>query len=163
MVAIGALVLLTVWTLLSAQWSGTPTRTVHEYQRTLLYLLAFSLLACLPNGTSNVRWLIRVVAIALGVATVAGLAARLDPALAQALSAPADERLSWPLGYWNGLGLAGALAIIACLHVSSDLAEARVARVLAAAAVPALAVALFLTLSRGRSSRASSGSSSGWS
>lgn len=149
MVAIGALVLLTVWTLVSAQWSGTPTRTLHEYQRTLLYLLAFFLLACLPNGTGNVRWLIRVVAIALGVATLAGLAARLDPALGQALSAPADERLSWPLGYWNALGLAGSLAIIACLHVSSDLAEPRAARVLAAAAVPALAVAVFLTLSRG--------------
>ena len=149
MLAVAALVLLTVWTLVSAEWSGTPTRTLQEYQRALLYLLCFGLFACLPNGTGNARWLIRVIAIALGAATLAGLATRLDPALGAALSAPGDERLSWPLGYWNALGLAGALAIIACLHLSSDLAEPRVARVVAAAAIPALAAAVLLTLSRG--------------
>ena len=149
MVALGALILLAMWTLASAQWSGTPTRSIHDYQRTVLYLLCFALFALLPSATANARWLIRIVTVALGVATLAGLAARLEPSLGEALSAPVDERLSWPLGYWNALGLAGALSIIGCLHLSSDLDEPRAARILAAAATPALAVAVFLTLSRG--------------
>ncbi len=149
MVGVGALVLLTTWTLVSAEWSGTPTRTLHDYQRTLLYLSCFTLFACLPYGSANARWMIRMIAVAFGAATLMGLATRLDPSLGEALSAPADERLSWPLGYWNALGLAGAFAILACLHVSSDLEEPRAARVMAAAAIPALAVAVFLTLSRG--------------
>ena len=148
-VSMGALLLLTVWTLASGEWSGAPARTLNEYQRALLYLLAFSLFASLGGALGNARWLLRTVAVTLGGATLVGLAARLDPALGEALSAPADERLSWPVGYWNALGLAGSLALIACVHMSSDLDEPRPARVLAAAAVPALAVAVLLTLSRG--------------
>ena len=148
-VGIGALVLLTAWTLVSGAWSEAPTRTLHDYQRTLLYSLTFGLFACLGGSAGNARWLLRSLALALGAATVVGLAARLDPALGEALSARVDERLSWPLGYWNALGLAGALSAIVCLHLSSDLKEARATRVVAAAAVPALATAVFLSLSRG--------------
>ena len=145
----GALTLFAIWTLVSATWSDAPARALIEFNRALLYLAAFVLTASLAGGRANARWLIRVVALALGVAALAALLSRLEPGLSAEAASQAGERLGWPLGYWNALGLAGAMATIACLHLSSDLREPRLVRVLAAAAVPALVVTIYLTLSRG--------------
>ena len=148
-VAAGALTLLAIWTLASATWSHSPARAMIEFNRTLLYLAVFLLTACLPGGSVNARRLVRVVALALGAAALAGLLSRLDVAFSgEGLGDPGD-RLGWPLGYWNALGLAAAMASIACLHLSSDLRERAVVRVFAAGAVPALVVTIYLTLSRG--------------
>ncbi len=148
-VTAGALTLFAIWTLVSATWSEAPARALIEFNRALLYLAAFLLTSCLVGGRANARWLMRVVALALGAAVLAALLSRLEPGLSAEAARHAGERLGWPLGYWNALGLAGAFATIACLHLSSDLREARLVRVLAAAAVPALLVTIYLTLSRG--------------
>lgn len=148
-VTAGALTLLAIWTLASATWSHAPARAMIEFNRTLLYLVVFLLIACLPGGSVNGRWLIRMVALALGAAVLAGLLSRLDAAFGAEALRDGGDRLGWPLGYWNALGLAGALACIACLHLSSDLRERAFVRVLAAGVVPALVVTIYLTLSRG--------------
>ena len=148
-VSAGALTCFAVWTLASATWSDAPARALIEYNRTLLYLGAFLLAACLAGGRANARWLIRGTAVALGAAVLAGLLGRLDPGFSAEAAASAGQRLNWPLGYWNALGLAGVLASLACMHLSSDLQERPAVRVVAAAAVPALIVAIYITLSRG--------------
>jgi O-antigen ligase len=58
------------------------------------------------------------------------------------------ERLSFPLTYWNAMGLLSALAILACVHLASSGREPRWARAAAAAATPLLAATLLLTYSR---------------
>ena len=148
-VGAGALTLFAIWTLVSATWSDSPARALIEFNRALLYLAGFLLTAFLAGGRANARWLVRGVAVVLGAAVLAGLISRLDPGFSAEAARHAGERLGWPLGYWNALGLAGALATIACLHLSSDLREHRVVRVIAAAAVPALVGTIYLTLSRG--------------
>lgn len=147
--AAGAFMLLAIWTLISATWSHAPARALMEFDRVLLYLAAFMLMACLPQSRANARWLVRCTTLALATAVLAGLLGRLAPGLGWQAALEAQGRLTWPLGYWNALGLAGALAGVGCLHLSSDLHEPRSVRVVAAALVPALAVAVYLTLSRG--------------
>ncbi len=147
--AAGALTLLAIWTLISANWSQAPGRALVEFDRALLYLAVFLLMASLSASRMNARWMIRLAAVALGAAVLAGLVSRLEPGFSAEAARQAGDRLGWPLGYWNALGLAGALAGVACLHLASDLQEPRPVRVLAAAAVPALMVTIYLTLSRG--------------
>ncbi len=56
-----------------------------------------------------------------------------------------NERLSYPVTYWNTLGLLAALGIVLAFHLSCSLSERRVVRVLAAGVLPLLAVTLFFT------------------
>src|SRR5688572_26924247 len=57
--------------------------------------------------------------------------------------------MSYPLGYWNPVGVLAAVGIILCGHLASSTRDPWAARVLGAAAVPLLAAALFFTYSRG--------------
>ena len=61
----------------------------------------------------------------------------------------ADDRLSYPLTYWNALGLLAAVGTILCFHLTCSRAEPPAVRVLGAAAVPLLVTTLFFTFSRG--------------
>ncbi len=154
----GALALFIVWTLLSATWSGAPARALFEFDRGLLYLLVLGLLAAVPRGSDGPRWVLRALAVALAVVALAGLLTRLSPeAFADVELGAAPDRLAWPVGYWNALGLVAGLAGVLALWLASDLDEPRPVRILAAAVLPALAVAVYLTLSRGAIGAAAAG------
>jgi len=148
-VVMAALLFYGAWALVSAAWSDAPARSILEASRILLYLLSFALLASLPRTDSRVRWLVR--GVALGAATVcfAGLASRLLPDVLPVARAVANDRLNYPLSYWNALGVLSSIAIVLCLHHASDERETWLARVLGAAAVPGLAATLLFTFSRG--------------
>ena len=60
-----------------------------------------------------------------------------------------DERLSFPLGYWNAFGALAAVGAVLALGLAADVRAPAHVRGLCAAAVPLLAVALHLSLSRG--------------
>jgi len=60
-----------------------------------------------------------------------------------------NQRLSYPVTYWNTLGLLAALGIVLSFHLACSLGERRSVRVLAAAVLPVLAATLFFTFSRG--------------
>jgi hypothetical protein len=146
----GAFALFIVWTLLSATWSGAPARALFEFDRGLLYLSCWGLVAVVPRGSDGPRWVLRSLALALAVVALAGLLTRLSPeAFADVELGAAPDRLAWPVGYWNALGLVAALAASSRSGSPSDLDEPRPVRVLAAAVLPALAVTVYLTLSRG--------------
>lgn len=144
-----ALTLLAIWTLLSARWSGSPGRALLEFDRTLLYLLAFVTMATLPVTRARLEWALRAFAATVTAICLAGLMSRLLPDVLATDPSASVERLSYPVSYWNALGLLAAVGAIACLHLTSGPGQPRAVRSLSAAAIPLLAATLLLTLSRG--------------
>ena len=148
-VAAGALMLYGVWNLVSAEWSDSSSRALLEFNRLLLYLLALVLFGSVVHSPERLRRVLWSLAVGFTVVCVAGLLTRTLPDVFT-ISAPVqNERLSFPIGYWNALGLMAVLAIVLCLHLASAEREPAIARVLGAAALPALAATLLFTFSRG--------------
>ncbi|HWI06283.1 MAG TPA: O-antigen ligase family protein [Solirubrobacteraceae bacterium] len=144
-----ALGLLTVWTLLSGTWSGATARAVIEHDRVLLYLLAFVVVGAVGRSPERLRWALRAIAAAAFVVCLCGLVTRVAPDVWPIEPGDVGGRLSYPLGYWNALGLMAAIGIVTTFALTCDVREAPVVRVLAAAALPALGATLLLTFSRG--------------
>lgn len=148
-VASGALALLGVWTLLSASWSDAPARALTEFDRTLLYALVLVLTGSAATRVGDLAMLLRWAAVAFAAATLAGLLTRLAPATFPISAGFLPERIAFPLTYWNAMGIACALTILFCVHLSASGKERWWVRVLAAAALPMAGVTLYLTFSRG--------------
>jgi hypothetical protein len=144
-----ALALFAGWTLASAGWSDAAARAATEYDRALLYLLGFLVLGSIGRTPSRLRWTVRAIAAAAFAVCLCGLITRLAPDVWPIDPTIAMSRLSYPVGYWNALGLLAALGIVLCLGLTSDAREPPAGRVLAAAALPVLAPTLLLTFSRG--------------
>jgi O-antigen ligase len=136
-------------TLASALWSHALGRALIEFNRASLYLLVLVLFATVPAKSANVRWLIRGVLLGCSIVCVAGLISRVAPDVWHTAPDVANERLSFPVTYWNALGLLAALGIVFALHLTCSLAERRLVQVLSAAVLPLLAATLFFTFSRG--------------
>lgn len=151
--AIGLLALFVVWTALSLIWTESAERTAVELARVLTYLGIFALALSL-RGSREPGALVAAVAAATVLITVLALLSRLHPAWFPSADQTARflvdsrERLSYPLNYWNALGALVAIGMPLVLHVSAT-ARLVVVRALAAAALPAMALVLFFTLSRG--------------
>lgn len=141
--------LLALWTLVSGTWSDAPARAVVEYDRVLLYALVFVLMGAWGRTEDRLRWIVRAIAAAAFVVCLCGLATRLLPDVWGVTPAVAAERLSYPLTYWNSLGLLAALGLVLSFALTSDDREHPAGRVLAAAALPVLATTMLLTYSRG--------------
>jgi len=144
-----ALALYAAWTLLSATWSHAPSRALIEADRSLLYLLAVVVCGSLPRSTARITWMLRGVALAAAAVAVVALATRLLPDVLPTSTNLAAQRLSFPLTYWNSLGLLAALAGLLCLHFTASLREPPGVRIAAAALLPPVCVTLFFTFSRG--------------
>ena len=156
-VGAGALALFAVWTLVSSHWSGAPGRALLEFDRTLLYLAAFVVSGLFVARAGDLAVVLRwTAAAACGVCIVA-LATRLAPGTFPTDRPPSHTRLEFPLTYWNSLGALAAVGLVLALHVTSSIRQPAVARVLAAAALPAVAVCLYFTFSRGGSIAAAFG------
>jgi hypothetical protein len=149
-VAVGALLtIFAIWTLSSMSWSGSAGRALDAFDYVLLYLLVFLLFASLPRSPVATRWMLRGLLAATAIVALLGLASRLLPSFLPTRSALAEGRLSYPVTYWNTFGLIVAMGFLLALHHASDDQESVHVRLLAAALSPLLALALFLTLSRG--------------
>jgi hypothetical protein len=141
---------LAVWTLLSSTWGiGTGARALVEFDRTLLYLLVVAL-AGLAAATPAARaGLLRGLAGGTVVVCGAGLITRVLPDVWPIADNVQADRLSYPVTYWNTLGLLALLGLLAVAHLSASERERAWVRVAASGAVPVLALALFFTFSRG--------------
>lgn len=135
--------------LASGLWSHDTARALDEYDRTLLYLLAFSLFGSLPRTPARLRWAIRSLAAGMTVVCLAGLVSRVLPHVWPTAMGFYANRLNYPLTYWNAEGLLAAIATILLVHLASSEDEHPAVRVLGAIFVPATAVTLLLTFSRG--------------
>jgi hypothetical protein len=145
----GALALFAAWTLCSEIWSHAPARALVEFDRALLYVLVLLVCGLAATRRGDLSRVVLGAAAALVAICVAGMLSRLLPDVIEAAPNIVAERLSFPLTYWNAMGIAAALALVLCAHLTASGAEPRTVRVLAAAAIPAVAVTLFLTFSRG--------------
>ena len=140
------------WTLISVTWSASAEATFDEFNRVTLYL-GILILASLVRSPPTRERLVDAVTLAVtGIALVA-LASRLFPgalperSLAAFLPAVAT-RLSFPLGYWNGLAIFVALGIPLLLR-TSIVAKALVTRAAAVAVLPIVGCVVYLASSRG--------------
>jgi O-antigen ligase len=149
LIAIGALALYAAMTLLSALWSHSLGRALVEFDRAWLYLLILALFGAVRPSTQDLRWFLRSLLAGVSIVCLAGLASRVAPDVWHTAPNVANERLSYPVTYWNTLGLLAALGIVLAFHLTCTLTERRSVRVLAGAVVPLLATTLFFTFSRG--------------
>jgi hypothetical protein len=136
-------------TLVSQAWSHAPGRAIVEFNRALVYLLALVLCGSVGRSCLRLAWTLRALAVGIFVVSTSGLVTRLLPHLWPTSPGIANNRLSFPVTYWNVLGLLTVFGLLLCLHFSSDRAEHPVTRALAAAATPILATTLYFTFSRG--------------
>lgn len=149
LVAILALALYGALTLASALWSHSTGRAVIEFDRVWLYLLVLLLFGTVQATAANIGWLIRGLALGISIVCVAGLVTRVLPNVWHTAPDVSNQRLSFPVTYWNTLGLLAALGIVLAFHLTCSLVEHRFVRVLAAGVLPLLAATLFFTFSRG--------------
>ena len=135
----------------SVIWSDSAETVFDEFNRGALYLGLFAA-AVLAGARDNLRqWTTGLTIGVTGVVLIA-LVARLYPDLAadpgHSVLFRGDPRATYPIGYWNGLGIFTALAVPLLLR-GAVVASSRMGRVLAVAALPAVASVIYLTASRG--------------
>ena len=148
----GALALFVVWTMLSGDWSDSPARALVESNRALLYLLMLvfvGLHAAPAPAHSRLAALLRWVALAIAVTSGVALLTRLLPATFPTKVGLNNERLQFPLTYWNAMGMFTALGVILATHMTASEREPAAVRIAAAAALPVVAVTLYFSFSRG--------------
>ena len=142
-----------VWTALSLGWTDSADKTAADLARVATYL-GVLVLALLTRGSRHTRRMVAAVASGIAFVALAGLLSRLHPAWFPEAEQTARflvdsrNRLSYPLNYWNGMAGLIAIGLPLMLQVATC-AKSTLARALAAGVLPALALALFLTLSRG--------------
>ena len=144
--------LLGVWALVSTQWAADADAAYLQAAQVALYAGAFFLVASTVTREAVPRILDGIALAIVGIALVA-LVGRLFPGFASTGAAsralPAViERLSWPVGYWNGLAMLVALGLPLLLRTVAD-ARSRVVAAASVAAIPLIVADLYLTSSRG--------------
>lgn len=152
-IAVGALLALAALDLSSVFWSHDPTSAVAEFERVLVYagIAIVALIACAAFGVAAIAD-----GIAGGIAAIAflSLASRCFPSISADRSPPtfvalSQNRLSYPLDYWNGLAIFVALALPLLIWHASSPNSAPWRRALAVAPVPAIIAVIYLASSRG--------------
>jgi O-Antigen ligase len=149
LVAIACLGLYAALTVASSLWSHSASRALIEFDRACMYLLVLVLFATVRASASSLRWLIRGLAVGAWIVCLAGLISRLAPDVWHTAPDVSNQRLSYPVTYWNALGLLAALGIIFTLQLTCTRRERRFVQVLSAGMLPLLAATLFFTFSRG--------------
>lgn len=149
-VAVTGLVALTVIVGLSILWAPIAALAQADLQRLLLYLGALLAGIALLRGPMGIRTVEPALAAGILLVVAYGLSARLLPGLVeQEASRSAAGRLEQPLTYWNAVGALAAVGALLALRVAGDRTrDGRIAACAAAATVP-MAVAVYLSFSRG--------------
>jgi len=146
------LALFAAWTALSIAWASDDGAAFFEGVRVLAYLGLFVLVVIVSPAAGARSWL---AGVALGLTAVAGLAlvSRFEPSFAGQevigrFLPTARGRLSYPIGYWNGLGASMALGFVLLVWLGGH-ARTRTGRALAVAALPLPMLTIYLASSRG--------------
>jgi hypothetical protein len=157
----GGLAGFALWNLVSTQWSTSAEIAFLEFDRALLYVGVFWLVALAARGGDLHLWCDGIGLGLTAVGTIA-LASRMfpgtlpEPTLPRFLPAT-ESRLTYPLNYWNALAVLLALAAPLLLRAAVA-AASPAARGFALAPFAILAAAVYLTSSRGGAAAAAVGS-----
>jgi hypothetical protein len=143
---------LAAWTLVSSLWAPSAEAAFSDGNRALLYLGVYVLVVLLTSRRDLALWCNGLALAIVGVAAVA-LISRMFPGVfpdrgLTTFLPSSITRLSFPLGYWNGLATFVALAIPLLLRIAVVSRES-VIRSFALAPFPLVAAAIYLTSSRG--------------
>lgn len=151
-VALGLFTAFAVWILISINWASDAERAFAQFDQVALYVAVLAIAIVLAR---LVPAPVLVGGVATALCAVAGVAliSRCFPSTfglqAGFKELPAlKNRLSFPLGYWNGLGIEVALAYPLLLSIMTS-RRSRVVTALAALPLPVLAAVMYLTSSRG--------------
>jgi O-antigen ligase len=152
LVAVGLLSAFAIWILISVNWAPDVERTFEQFNQVSLYVAIFVIATVISR---IVPAYVLVGGIALALSAIAGVAlvSRFFPSVFGTQPGLNElptliNRLSFPLGYWNGLGIEVAIAYPLLLSVMAS-RRSRVASALAAFPLPLLAAVMYLTSSRG--------------
>jgi len=142
----------TLWTLASTLWAPSPEQAFVEFDRNSLYL-ALYVVAMGTSGRRNLGWWAGGLRLGIVATAVVALASRLFPHLFAARGVAsflpnASTRLSFPVGYWNGLAILVALAL-PLSFAAAVAGTTPLKRAVAIVPVPVIAVVIFLASSRG--------------
>jgi O-Antigen ligase len=143
---------LALWTFASIFWADSAERAFAEFNRAAMFLGIFLVAVFAGTRATLGRW---ADGLALGVVVVAvfSLVSRLFPSTFSEQGFPvflpgAVTRLSFPLGYWNGLGAFVGFAFPLCLGIAAR-ADGWLTRVVAVGSLPWVTAVVYLTSSRG--------------
>jgi O-Antigen ligase len=141
-----------LWIALSLIWTESAEQTFADIARVATYLGVFGL-ALMTRDARETQRLIGAVAAGIAVVVAVALLSRLHPSLFHGAEQTgkllaSEDRLSFPLNYWNALAALTAIGVPLLLQLATG-ARSIWARALSAAALPAFALVLYFTLSRG--------------
>src|SRR3954468_3936081 len=148
--ALAGLALLGVWTALSTGWAPLLDPAWATAERDALYLAALTSAAALLRPREVARVAEPVLLGGVVVVIGYGLLGRLLPDVVDAPSTlSAGGRLAQPLTYWNATGALAAIGLVLGARLAGDPTRPAALRTASAAAAVPLAMALYLTFSRG--------------
>lgn len=150
-IMLGIMLALAAWTALAALvWTQSQEGSIIEVSR-VVTLLGFLLVLILLQGKEGIRRSLAAVGAAAVVIAAVALLSRFHPSWFDLPVLPDNypkARLNHPVGYWNGLASVMAMGIAALLW-SATWSRDLVSRVLSTAAIPILALVIYMTASRG--------------
>ncbi|HTR74984.1 MAG TPA: O-antigen ligase family protein [Solirubrobacterales bacterium] len=141
------------WVALSLIWTDATHNSLEEVGKVVTYLGIFAL-ALSIRGEKGARRMVSALGAGIAVIALVALVSRLHPAWVPAAKETVELfhhdqfRLAYPLGYWNANASLVAIGLPLVLYVACA-ARHTVTRALAAAALPALALTIYFTFSRG--------------
>jgi hypothetical protein len=151
--AIGLLGAYVGWVALSLIWTDATHNTVEDVGKAVTYLGVFTL-ALSIRGEKGARRMVSALGAGIAVIAIVALISRLHPAWVPAAGETAvlfksnRFRLAYPLGYWNANASLIAIGLPLLIYAACS-ARHSITRALAAAALPALALTVYFTFSRG--------------
>jgi O-antigen ligase len=141
------------WTALSLGWTESNDKTSADLARVAGYLGIFSL-ALFIRGSRAARLMVAAVGTGIACVSIVALLSRLHPSWfpeaqqTAKLLGGGQDRLAFPLNYWNAVAALAAIGLPLMLNVATS-GKSAILRALGAAALPAMALTIFFTLSRG--------------
>jgi hypothetical protein len=148
-IATAGLGLYAIWILASQHWSHAPGRALLAFDRALLYLLILLLFGTVAHNRAHLQRMVEGLAAAIVLVCLAALITRVLPDVWPVELGVAPNRLSYPLSYWNALGILSALGGVLLLYLTTSLQVPAAERVAAAAFLPLVVTTLLFTYSRG--------------
>ena len=143
---LGLLGLFVCWIGLSIAWSEVPGQSLLEVERALVPLAGVATVLVLARR-EHVPKLAGALLASVSLISAYALATRLFPERLGQYDPVAANRLSDPVGYWNGLGIFAVLGILLAVGMLAE-AKARSTRAATAASVVVLAATVYFTFSR---------------
>lgn len=141
-----------IWVLISINWAPDAERAFAQFDQVALYVAVLAI-AIVVARLVPASVLVGGVALALSAIAVVALASRCFPSTfglqpGSTILPALKNRLSFPTGYWNGLGIEVALAYPLLLSIMAS-RRSRLASAAAAFPLPIVAAVMYLTSSRG--------------